>query len=190
MDSTTIVVDGYNIIRQVPALLAAEAHSLAAGREALLAQLRATYRQSTYRVLVVFDGAGARQTVAPLHCGVRSQVIFSARGQTADQVILRLVEAECAGGAPVVVATNDLAVRLASQGTGAHTASARDLAGRLNAAPRHLERAARHRAAVRAQLADVSDADDDYDTRRPRKGNPRRAPRRRRGRGQAPTGPL
>jgi predicted RNA-binding protein with PIN domain len=187
MEPRTIVVDGYNVIRQVPALLAAEARGLAAGREALLGQVVACYRQTPHRVVVVFDGAQQAQSVAPLRCGVRSQIIYSARHETADSVIVRLVAAERLTGALVVVATDDLAVRLSGQHHGAAAASAGELAARLNAAPRHLAHAARHRAAVRAQL-EPDDSDDRARRDTARKGNPRRAPRQRRG--QAPRSPL
>ncbi len=49
MWSRVILVDGYNVIRHAPELLAAERRSLASGREALLAQIRATY-QSAQRI--------------------------------------------------------------------------------------------------------------------------------------------
>ena len=58
MRSRVILVDGYNVIRHAPELLAAERRSLASGREALLAQIRATYQSATHRVIVVFDGDG------------------------------------------------------------------------------------------------------------------------------------
>ena len=58
MRSGVILVDGYNVIRHVPELLAAERRSLASGREALLAQVRAAYQSAPHRVIVVFDGDG------------------------------------------------------------------------------------------------------------------------------------
>ena len=182
MYSQTLVIDGYNIIRQVAGLLAAEAGDLSAGRQALLAQVISCYRNTAHRVIVVFDGAGPTQSIAPLRCGVGSQVIFSARGESADEVIARLITRERRAGHQVLVATNDLAIRLSGQREGATTTGASELAARLNAAPRHMARAARHRAGVRAQLErDPADKARGGTRHTSRKGNPHRAPRKRRG---------
>lgn len=177
MEARTILIDGYNVIRNVPALAVADARSLAAGRDALLAQVVARYRGTPHRVLVIFDGAERSQHATPLRCGNGSQCIFSAAGESADSVILRLAAAERAMGATVVVASDDWAVRLGSQRTGATTASVAQTAARFHAAPRDLEKRARHHAFVRAQW----ERDELARTSGPRKGNGHRAPRRRRG---------
>ncbi len=185
MDPRCIVIDGYNVIRNTPALAAAEAHSLAAGREALLGQVVARYRHTPHRVLVVFDGGGVAESAHPLRCGTRSQVIYSRAGESADTVILRLVARERAAGTEVVVITDDQGVRIGSAAQGAAGAKVSEMAGQLHAAPRHLERRARHHAAMRALLD--RRAEDDAPASRPRKGNPRRGPRRRR---RGPPAPL
>lgn len=178
MEARTILIDGYNVIRNVPALAVADARSLAAGREALLAQVVACYRGTPHHVLVIFDGAETAQHATPLRCGNGSQCIFSAAGETADRVIVRLAEVERARGAEVVVATNDWAVRLGSQRAGAQSATVDQMAAWLHAAPRDLDKRARFRAAVRATW----ERDEMPRSSEPRKGNGHRAPRRRRGR--------
>lgn len=176
MGPRCIVVDGYNVIRNVAALAIADKRSLAAGREALLAQVMARYRHTPHRVLVVFDGDGASERAEPLRCGVGSQVIFSATGESADAVILRTVARERALGWDVVVVSDDRDVRHGSAIHGAGGTGSDEMAQRLNAAPRHLERRARHHAFVRSQW----EREDGDQRDRPRKGNARRAPRRRR----------
>lgn len=187
MDPRCIVIDGYNIIRNTPSLRAAEARGLASARDALLALVVARYRHTPHHVIVVFDGDGAVQTTHPLRCGIGSQVIFTRTGETADDVIIRLAGLIGGQGREVTVASNDWAVRLGGASHGAAAATVDDLARRLNAAPGHLERRARHHAAVRARL----DAQDDLaaPATHARKGNGRRAPRHRR-RGPPPTSPL
>ena len=175
--ASTILIDGYNVIRNIPGLARADTRSLAAGREALLAQVVAHYRGTAHRILVVFDGAAPAQHATPLRCGSGSQCIFSAAGETADSVIVRLAESERARGAAVVVATNDWAVRVTSQHAGATTASVNQMATRLHAAPRDLEKRSRFRRAVRAQW----ERDEPPRPAGPRKGNGHRAPRRHRG---------
>ncbi|HEY7833857.1 MAG TPA: NYN domain-containing protein [Ktedonobacterales bacterium] len=178
LETRTILIDGYNVIRNVPALAVAEARALAAGRDALLARVEDRYRGTPHRVLVVFDGDGPARRVLPLRCGKGSQCVFSAGGELADAVIVDLAVAERARNAVVVVATNDLAVRLAAQAAGAEGASVAQVAARLNAAPRDLQKRAAYRSHVRAEW----DRDAEPRPSGPRKANGHRAPRRKRGR--------
>jgi hypothetical protein len=90
-----LIVDGYNLIRQSPYLQAIEARELEAGREALLASL-AAYRQSRpqHKITVVFDGwdQGDWKESRDRRAGIT--IIFSRRGEKADEVIKRLLEKE------------------------------------------------------------------------------------------------
>ena len=176
MDSKLILVDGYNVIRNMQGLAVAERFSLAAGREALLAQVTARFRHTPHRVVVVFDGDGAVETRQAIARMGRGQMVFTPRGVTADTVIGRLAAEAHSDGLSVLVCTNDLAVRTETSATGAQHANVSELGRALNAAPQHIERRFRHQQAVRKQWEA-----DDGETARPRKGNPRRAPKRRRG---------
>jgi predicted RNA-binding protein with PIN domain len=177
MEPRCIIIDGYNVIRNTGSLLAAERHSLSDARAALLGLVTAKYRGTPHQLLVVFDGAGERETVAPLRCGVRSQIIYSRAGETADAAILRLAERARAEWGEVTVVSDDWEVRQGGAARGAAQARAGDVARRFHGGPGHLERRARHHAAVRRRLAS-----DDASDPGPRKGNGHRAPRRRRGR--------
>ncbi len=185
-----ILVDGYNVIRNTPGLARAEAISLEQGRAALLDQLTARYRHTPHRVVVVFDGDGVAESVQPIRGLSRGQVIYTRRGETADEVIRRLAaEAASTMQAPgdetakytmmqVVVVSDDYEVRLGATAHGATTARVGELADRMREGPRYLTQQARHRRHVRRQL--VAEADEDAPSRQhPRKGAAHRAPRRR-----------
>lgn len=175
MGPRTILIDGYNVIRNIPALAVAERLSLRDGREALLAQVIARYRHTPHRVVVVFDGDGSAETTHPIPRMSRGQIIFTRRGELADAVIQRLASAECEPDL-VVVATNDLEVRTSVEQCGGSAARVDALAARLNEPPTYQRRLARHRAYVRQQWQPT---EDDTPSAR-RGGNPRRASKRQR----------
>jgi len=95
-----LVVDGYNVTKSGYGTL-----TLAEQRARLLTGLAALAARSRAEVTCVFDGAdlgGPVPVAAPR--GVR--VLFSAAGETADDLIRRLVRAE-PPGRPVVVVSSD-----------------------------------------------------------------------------------
>lgn len=173
------LIDGYNVIRRLPSLRAAERRSLADGRAALLDWLVPHFRGTPHRLVVVFDGDGAAETTQALRCGVGSQQVFTRRGEPADAAILRRAAAERAAGYQVEVITDDMAVRLASADSGALSVSTDALRAQANEAPQHLRKRAQLRAYARQELG--GDDDDAPPSRHARTGNPRKAPRRRRG---------
>jgi predicted RNA-binding protein with PIN domain len=173
------LVDGYNVIRRLPSLRAAERRSLADGRAALLNWLVPHFRRTPHRLVVIFDGDGPDETTQPLRCGAGSQQVFTRRGEQADAVVLRRAAAERAAGHRVEVITDDVAVRMESAGYGAVGVGTHALRTSLDDAPRHLRKRAQHRAHVQRDLS--GDEDDTPAGRHARKGNPRKAPRRRRG---------
>lgn len=103
--SLHLVIDGYNLIRQSPWLSVLDARDLEAGREALLAAL-SEYRQRRpqHKVTVIFDGwqGGALQESRDLCRGVG--VIYSRRGERADEVIKRFLARE--GNRAVMVSSD------------------------------------------------------------------------------------
>jgi predicted RNA-binding protein with PIN domain len=90
-----LIIDGYNLIRQSPWLSLLDARDLEAGREALL-QTLSDYRRRRpqHKVTVIFDGwqGGALQESRDLCQGVG--VIYSRRGERADEVIKRFLKRE------------------------------------------------------------------------------------------------
>ena len=128
-----IVIDGYNLIRRSPALAPLDRRDLKEGRDALLAALGAYRRLKGHRITVVFDGweRGEASERAALVAGM--QVVFSRRGERADQAILRLVE-KAAAGSVVVTSDRGLAQQVAL--TGAVVLSAEEFEERLDRALR------------------------------------------------------
>jgi predicted RNA-binding protein with PIN domain len=94
-----LVVDGYNVTKRGFADISLEQQRgrLVNGLGGLAAQTRA-------EVTVVFDGAERVVGLPPAPRGVR--VLFSRKGETADDLIRRLVRAEPAGR-PIVVISSD-----------------------------------------------------------------------------------
>lgn len=89
-----LIVDGYNLIRQSLQLQILDALDLQAGREALL-ELLTQYRQrSHHQVTVVFDGWQAGDLQESRYQYHDILIIYSRRGERADEVIKRLLRQE------------------------------------------------------------------------------------------------
>ncbi|OLE25535.1 MAG: hypothetical protein AUG44_15665 [Actinobacteria bacterium 13_1_20CM_3_71_11] len=94
-----LVVDGYNVTKTgYPDV------SLEQQRSRLVSGLGGIAAQTGAEVTVVFDGAERVVGLPPTPRGVR--VLFSRKGETADELIRRLVRAEPAGR-PIVVISSD-----------------------------------------------------------------------------------
>ena len=105
MPSDYLLVDGHSVIFAWPELRAQHVRRMAAAREALIKDAdRLTRTRAACRVVVVFDGQGARASEESEPGGI--QVFYAAAGQTADAVIERLV-AKYAASCRLVVATSD-----------------------------------------------------------------------------------
>jgi predicted RNA-binding protein with PIN domain len=176
MHEHVVLVDGYNVIRRSEQLRRAEARSLQHGRDALVTLLAARYAARTAELVVVFDGADARET-RTAHLGI--SIVYSAAGCTADDCIVRLAREAEACGQRVTVATDDDGLRAALGTLAPKTGHQRatELNAQLHAPDRYQAKAHRHRAVIKAQLA--ADAEPP-DPRTRQSGNPRRAPRKRR----------
>src|SRR5262249_47310864 len=129
--------------------------------------------------IVVFDGDGDRKMCEPLRGMPRGQCIFTKYGTTADAVIVRLAGEARADGYDVDICSNDLEVRHGGAHYGAMHTPVAALAKELNAPDKYTARRLRHSTFVRRQLED-----DGAEKPHPRKGNPRRAPKSQRGRGE------
>ncbi|MBM4287326.1 MAG: NYN domain-containing protein [Deltaproteobacteria bacterium] len=89
-----LIIDGYNLIRQSPELLAQEAQDLAWGREALLEKLAAYRRLKPHPITVVFDGWEGGEFMGNRDRFQGILILYSRRGEKADAVIKRLAEQE------------------------------------------------------------------------------------------------
>ena len=84
------LIDGYNLIRQSDNLRRYEKQSLEAGRNALIASLSDYKKRKGHKITVVFDGweSGSAQEERNFQAGIN--IIYSSRGEKADEVIKRL----------------------------------------------------------------------------------------------------
>lgn len=183
MTPLTILIDGYNVSRNLRGSRLEDGVSLATARDNLLAMVKSRFRGTPYRTVVVFDGDGERERCEPLKGLPGGQCIFTERGTSADDVIIRLAAQARSDGRDVVVCTNDLEVRQKSAPYGATYASNATLAQTLNAPDKHTRKRLEHSSFVRRQLEGDEEAEPKT---HPRKGNPRRAPKKQRGRGERP----
>jgi uncharacterized protein len=89
-----IIIDGYNLIRNFAPLARAEKNDFTLGREALLEWLSSYRRQTNQTIFVVFDGAGKGGLGEERDFYKGIKVLYSKMGQTADEIIKRMVAKE------------------------------------------------------------------------------------------------
>jgi predicted RNA-binding protein with PIN domain len=118
-----LVVDGYNVTKRGFAEM-----SLEQQRKRLVTGLGGIAAQTGDEVTVVFDGAERVHGLPPAPRGVR--VLFSKKGDTADELIRQLVRAEPAGR-PIVVISSDREVADGVRRHGAYPMGADALLRRL-----------------------------------------------------------
>lgn len=159
-----LIIDGYNLIRQSDALRAHERHGLDAGRKALVRMLAGYRRAVGHRITVVFDGwlGGPPQEERDRESGI--DIIYSRRGEKADEVIKRLARGHAG---ETIVVTSDRPVM---------DAAAR--AGAVAIASREFEERVRRPRVAPAPVRDLRDKDDEGDSPPPR-GTKKKGPSRR-----------
>jgi predicted RNA-binding protein with PIN domain len=121
---THLVVDGYNVTKRGFGEM-----SLEQQRKRLITGLGGIAAQTGDEVTVVFDGAERVHGLPPAPRGVR--VLFSRKGETADELIRRLVRAE-PSGRPIVVVSSDREVADGVRRRGAYPMGADSLLRRLS----------------------------------------------------------
>jgi len=119
-----LIVDGYNVTKRGFAEM-----SLEQQRKRLITGLGGIAAQTGDEITVVFDGAERVHGLPPAPRGVR--VLFSRKGDTADELIRQLVRAEPAGR-PLVVVSSDREVADGVRRHGAYPMGADSLIRRLS----------------------------------------------------------
>lgn len=180
MKLLTILIDGYNVSRKIRGLRPEDGVALPTARDNLLHMVRQQFRNTPHQVIVVFDGNGEREVCLPIKGLARGRCIFTQRGTSADDVIVRLSQESSADGYDVVTCTDDLEVRQNTAPHGAKHASVADLSRTLNAPDKYRHKQFTHARHVRKTW----ETDDGEPARPSRKGNPRRPPKKPRGRGE------
>ena len=141
-----ILVDGYNVIKNNEMFRLMELKSFEYARRLLIQQLANKYRQSSHRVIVVFDGAdGREQVVHESHI----KVVYSRYGETADRVIARMAAEARSEGRDVAMYSDDEEVRHAVTEHGGNALDTSTLTHKLSAAPRDIAARSAHRQHMR-----------------------------------------
>ncbi len=102
-----LIIDGYNLIRQSSSLSPLDARSLERGREALLERLGAYRTVRGHPITVVFDGWGGFSPISTEQTKQGVQVVYTGKGETADEWIKRRVKKVQYGA----VVTSDLEIQ-------------------------------------------------------------------------------
>lgn len=123
-----IIIDGYNLIRQIPALAARERVSLQNGRDDLVALLARYKRVKAHSITVVFDGVSDMSEFAPAQKQAGINLRYSPTGVTADEIIKQLARAE---KNQAVVVSSDRSVMDAAERSGCATLTAQEFYDRL-----------------------------------------------------------
>jgi predicted RNA-binding protein with PIN domain len=125
-----IIVDGYNVIRADSRLQSLERVSLEHAREVLVQTLASSPRLANDHLTVVFDGGrGTRQHIHSQRRG-RVDLLYSAQGQTADEVIVARAR-DIAQRGRVVVVSNDVELRENCRAEGCEVSTSENLLGQM-----------------------------------------------------------
>jgi len=123
-----IIIDGYNLIRQSDVLRLHERQGLEAGRKALIHLLAGYKKTRGHRITIVFDGwlGGPPQEERDREAGI--EIIYSRRGEKADEVIKRLARQRTD---EMIVVTADRPVMDAAIRAGATAVPSREFEARI-----------------------------------------------------------
>jgi predicted RNA-binding protein with PIN domain len=132
-----LIVDGHSVIFAWPELRRLHTRRTGRARDELVKVLTEYQDASGVRAVVVFDGKGGEASEATEPGGI--QIFYSAAGQTADEIIERLV-AKYAGLHEIMVATSDYLEQQTATTFGALVVSAEGLRDWIEDARRELTR--------------------------------------------------
>jgi predicted RNA-binding protein with PIN domain len=129
-DILLVIVDGYNVLRSSSRTAWFTGENLRAERERFVARLKKYQSGRQDKIIVVFDGAqvDTNELATGSLSGVK--VIFSHRGQTADEVIKSIVE-QNTNPKDIIVVSSDRDVVGFARSLGASVTGARSLADKL-----------------------------------------------------------
>ena len=125
---TQLIIDGYNLLGRTGGL----SGHIESARETLLQALAAYRHRKNHPITVVFDGWQQGQPMERRELRTGVQVVFSKRGERADQVIQRLARDY---GADCAVVSSDQEVARSAKASGAFVLSAQEFALRLWISP-------------------------------------------------------
>ncbi len=164
--ATHLIIDGYNLLGvrgQVGRVSSSESEQ---AREQLLRELAAYRHQRPHAITVVFDGWQQGQATEHREHRAGLEVVFSRKGERADQVIQRLADQY---GSDCAVVSSDREVAEFARAQGAFVMGAGEFDGKLRQGS-----TGRGPRGIRGR----DESDDDLPKRGPeKKGNPRKLPK-------------
>ncbi len=159
---THLIVDGYNLLAGAGSL----SGHLESARETLVQDLAAYRHRKNHLIILVFDGWQQGRPLEQQEHRAGVQIIYSKRGERADQVIQRLAREY---GSDCAVVSSDHEIVNAARAHGAFIMGAREFAGKLR-----MSSGAVHTMPYK----ELDSGDDNPQKRRPeKKGNPRKLPK-------------
>ncbi|MGQ0666878.1 MAG: NYN domain-containing protein [Nitrospiraceae bacterium] len=158
--STHLIIDGYNLLGRSGGL----SGSMENARESLLQALAAYRHRKQHLITVVFDGWQQGLPTERHENRAGLQIVYSKRGERADQVIQRLARQF---GTDCAVVSSDHEVMRSAQAAGAFVLGAQEFSLKLGTVP-----------GGSAVMHKELDTEDESPPRDPKKkGNPRKLPK-------------
>lgn len=105
-----LIVDGFNVIRRDPELSGIENRTFYGAQKALIEKLGHYRKGTAHRITVVFDGHGGQHTYRHQQQQNGLTIIYSAQGETADEVIAEMAANRQGDQSGKVVVTADRAL--------------------------------------------------------------------------------
>ena len=175
--TTNIIIDGYNVLAVRGWTVSSLSQDIEKFREQLIQDLSCYWHFKGHLLTLVFDAWREPHNEHREHrSGV--EVIYTRRGERADQVIQRMARQF---GRSCVVVSSDLEIIATAKAYSALTISAKEFQGRLEIALD--SRKSSKRAGLRLNSSAYEKVDDVPGVRRPnKKGNPRKLPKSQRNR--------
>lgn len=137
-----ILVDGYSLLHNWPALAPGKTRHSAAAREELI-NILTQYRDACGTpITIIFDGAGSGREADETPSTSDVEILYSRVGQTADQMIERAAQRLKEYG-EVLVVTDDIAERDTVSGFGGMTSNCDNFIRTVTGALEELERTVR-----------------------------------------------
>lgn len=127
----TILIDGYNLIRRSQVLSEIDSRDLERGRLALVKKLSEYKKITGHKITVVFDATATDNYRVEGEKMAGINILYSAGGQTADEVIIDLVRKY---RQQLIVVSSDNQIIHAAQATGCGVLGVSEFENKINQA--------------------------------------------------------
>ena len=125
-----IIIDGYNVIYAEEKLKQLAGADLNRARGALLERIKTYLRSKSLQVTVVFDGRGGLTDTDPV-MPEKLQVLFSASGHSADNLIIEILKASPNPKEYIVVSSDQTDIGRTASGLGAQVIASAEFLQRI-----------------------------------------------------------